>query len=135
MASHAVRSWSASRRGSPNSRVVQPTELATRSSEEYPQGGYRLLQSGIKFLRRYQSSGVRDATLNQWRQTRRKLYESSYSPPKSPSGITFHRKTFPRISGGRRVVTFNREFWVRLCWIMALSCSSICSSNARWNRG
>ena len=51
MASHAVRSWSASRRGSPNSRVVQPTELATRSSEEYSQGEYRLLQSGIKLLR------------------------------------------------------------------------------------
>ena len=90
-----------------------------------------MLQSGIKLPRKYQSSGVRDATSNQWRQTRRKLYESSDNPPKSPSGITFHRKMFPRISGGRRVETFDREFRVRLSWIMAFSCSSICSSNAR----
>ena len=131
MASRAARSWSASRRGSSNSGPLQPTELTTRSSEGYPRREWRLLQSCIVLPQKHQSSGVRDATSPQWWQTRRKLYESSDSPPKSPSGITFHRKMFPRISGGRRVETFNREFRARLSWIMAFSCSSICLSNAR----
>ena len=103
----------------------------TKSSGPVPQRAYQRLQSRIEFPQEHQSPGVREATSNQWWQTRRKLYEPFTNPPKSPSGMTFHRKMLPSTSGGRRVDTFNREFRVRLSRIIALSCSSICFSSAR----
>ena len=129
MVSRAARSRSTSRSSSSNPRVEDLSN--TRSSGPVPQRAYRRFQSSIEFPQEHQSSGVRDATSNQWWQTRRKLYEPSTSPPKSPSGMAFHPKMLLSISGGRRVDTFNSEFRVRLSRIIALSCSSICFSSAR----
>ena len=129
MASRVARSWSASRSLSSNSRSVRLS--STRSSGPVPQRAHRRFQSSIEFPQERQSPGARDATSNQWWQTRRKLYDPFNNPPKSPSGMTFQRKTLTSISGGRRVDTFNSEFRVRFSWIMAFSCSSICFSKAR----
>jgi len=85
----------------------------------------------MELPQKFQSPGVREATSNQWRQTRRKLCERFGNPLKSPFGMTFQRKMLPSISGGRRVEMFNKEFRVRLSWITAHSYSSICFSNAR----
>ena len=129
MVSRAARSWSASRSSSFNLRAKELSN--TRSSGPVPQRAYRRFQSSIEFPQEHQNSGVCDATSNQWWQTRRKLYEPFTSLPKSPSGVTFHPKMLPSISGGRRVDTFNSEFRVRFSWIMAFLCSSICFSSAR----
>lgn len=60
--------------------------------------------------------------------------ETFGNSPKCPSGMTFQQKKLARISGGRRVDTVDKEFRVRLSWIMA-SNSLILPPNAPWYRG
>lgn len=52
------------------------------------------------------------------------------SPPKSLFGMTFQRKTSPRISGRTSVDIFSNEFGARLRWMMFPIPLSIYLSNA-----
>ena len=129
MVSRVARSRSASRSSSPKSSHP----FITKSTGPVLQRVCRCFQSSTEAPQKLQSSGVREATSNQWWQTRRKLNEPLHNPANSLYGMMFRLKTFPSISGGR-VETFNREFRVRLSWIMVFPwppCSSICFSNAR----
>ena len=136
MVSHVARSRSAARSWSPSS--WRPSLSNTRSSGTVRQRMCRCVQSPIELPQKLQSSGVHEATSNQWWQTRRKLYEPIGSPPKSPSGMTLQQKMLPSISGDRRMEMFNRELRARLSCIIAFSWpsrSSICFPTPVWNQG
>lgn len=62
--------------------------------------------------------------------TNEKEVEPSCSPSKSPTGMTFQRKTSPRISGGARADMFSNEFRARLSWMTSPRSFSIYFSKA-----